>query len=174
MEEGAPAPSRVRYARAMIARAAPSLLAVSLVACGGAPPVTLTCRPSPETRAPGVALAAAFVIENTSTETVTILGMTVPWLYRHAVRFSAPGFEDPRVLADPGEYETLILLPGETAGGEVLLADRLLDGYGRSLEEVPGTYGVSADARLGLDPESSRARTLPVRCDFEVAIPVRE
>lgn len=150
------------------------LLVVPATACGGALPVALTCGASPTVPTPGVPLAAALHLENTTDETVTILGMTIPWMYRHAAHFSAEGFEDPHVLADPGEYETLILLPGESAGGEIPLADRLLDTYGRSLEEVPGTYAVEVRTRLTLDPESSRQRSVEARCTFDVVVPARE
>ena len=152
----------------------PAAALASLCGCAGAPPVALTCRVVPDSPTPGASVAAALTLENTTDATVTVLGMSVPWLYRHAAHFDAAGFEDPRVLADPREYETLILLPGETAGGEVPLGDRLLDSFGRSLEEVPGTYDVGVRARLTLDPDSPRQRAIETRCRFEVVVPPRE
>lgn len=157
----------------MKARLLSALVTCLLVGCGASSPLTFTCRATPETPTPGVPLAARLGLENTTGATVTVLGMTVPWVYRHAAHFEGGGFDDPHVLADPGEYETLVLLPGESAGGEVELADRLLDTYGRSMTEVPGTYEVDVRARLTLDPESSRERSVQATCSFEVVVPER-
>ena len=60
-----------------------------LAACGGAPPVTMSCRVAPATPTPGVPLVAVVTLENVTPETVTILGMSLPWLYRHAAHFAS-------------------------------------------------------------------------------------
>jgi hypothetical protein len=118
----------------------------------------------------GASSRMAISLTNDSTESITVLGMNVPWNYHHATHFSAPGYTDPILLADPGDYETLILLPGDTAGGEVPLPDRLVDSFGRSVTEIPGEHEIEVSARLELDPDTPRRRRMDARCTTTLTV----
>ena len=141
-------------------------MASLLVACASAPPLSMTCTAVPS----GTGLAAAIELRNDGDAAVTLEGNSLPWAYRHAAHFEAAGFSDPNVVVEPEPAETVILLPGETTGGEVALADRLVDGFGRSIEALPGEHEVEMTARLALDPETPRRRSHQVRCTFDLTV----
>jgi hypothetical protein len=145
------------------------MLSMALLGCGGAPPVSMTCRTSPD-RQPGVPATAAIALRNDTAETVTIAGASIPWLYRHAARFSAPGFSDPHVIAEPERYEPVILPPGQSATGEVPLHERLVDSFGRGIDQIPGTHEVEVRVRLELDPRSTRRRHADAQCRFPIEV----
>jgi hypothetical protein len=146
------------------------VLPVLLVACGGAPPISMTCHASPDPRVPGVPVVASIALRNDTAETVTIAGATIPWMYRHAAHFESPGFSDPHVIADPGQYEPVILPPRQSATGEVALHDRLVDSFGRGVDQIPGTHEVEIRVRLELDPRSTRRRHADAQCRFPLEV----
>jgi hypothetical protein len=145
------------------------LLTMLLVGCGGAPPVGMTCHAISDPL-PGSPTTAAIELRNDTAVTITLTGATVPWLYRHAGHFSAPGFSDPHVIAEPGHYEPIILPPGQTAGGEIALHDRLVDSFGRAIDQLPGTHEVTLRTRLELDPGSTNRRHADAQCTFPVEV----
>lgn len=130
----------------------------------------MTCRAEPTTAAAGTARLAHVELENTTDATVTLAGASVPWSYHHAAHFSSGEFTDPHVMIEPGEIETLIVLPGETAGGDIPLDGRLLDGFGHSIEDVPGAHEVEMRARLTIDPDTTRRRDSSMQCRFDVVV----
>lgn len=145
-------------------------LALLLAGCAGTPPISMACR----VEGSGSASRVAIELTNGSTESVTVAGLTIPWNYHHATRFSAAGYSDPVLVVDPGDYETVILLPGDTVGGEVALPERLVDSFGRSITEIPGTHEIEARARLELDPDSPRRRHQDARCTATLTVDAGE
>lgn len=140
--------------------------AVLATGCAGAPPISMHCTPSGR----GASTSMHVELHNDSDRSVTVAGESIPWNYRHAVHFAAPGFSDPHVVADPGSYETLILLPGDTAGGEVAIEGRLLDPFGRSITEIPGEHPVEGRSRLVLDPDTDRRGAVDARCTTTLTV----
>ena len=94
----------------------------------------------------------------------------MPVSYHHAAHFDGGDFTDPHVVIEPGEIETLIVLPGETAGGDIPLEGRLVDGFGRSIADIPGDHAVQMSARLMLDPDTTRRRSANVQCRFDLSV----
>jgi hypothetical protein len=122
----------------------------------------------------GGRVSAIVELRNDSDAPLSILGFTVPWHYREALRFSAPGYEDARAVVDPADEPDLVLAPGTTDRGDVDVTHRLRDAGGRYLEDGAGTYEIEARARLVVDA-AAREGTAPRReieatCGFPLTI----
>lgn len=150
--------------------------AFAFAACASAPrPIAMTCRPLGHVHVEGAPLSVRIELRNESTAPVEVVGIDVPWQFRHAVRFEAePDFADPRVLADPGDPPSLRLAPGGSDRGDVDITERLIDPSGRSIARVPGSHRVRATARLTLDAGAPTAREVDVSCAFDLTIQPRE
>lgn len=157
-------------------RCLPVAIALLAGACASGPrPVVMTCRPLGDVHVEGAPLSAEVELRNESSEQVTVLGMNVPWVYRHAARFEAdPDLHDPRVVADPGAHEDLALAPGASDRGDLDLTHRLVDSEGRSITTMPGSHRVRGHAQLTLDPGAPTQRDVEASCAFDVTIEPRE
>ena len=131
-------------------------------------PLTVICEPERCCYEPDGTVLVRVELGNQTDREIEVLAAGVPWTFHHAVSFmiieGAPEgvtFENRLWVIDPPSVPDITIAAGETASGEVDLAQYLYSAEGKSIGQVPGTYllraHVIALASTGrADPEFER------------------
>lgn len=106
--------------------------------------LALACTPARTAVAPGEPIPVTVTITNSTGRTVTLVSISLPWVFHHAARFEVLGsdrFPNRITLLDPPTAPDVTVPSGGSVSGEVNLAE-YLGSETESINEVPGSYTV--------------------------------
>lgn len=106
--------------------------------------LALVCAPARAAVAAGEPIPVTVTIANNTDRPVTLVSISLPWVFHHAARFEVLGadrFPNRITLLDPPTAPDVTVAAGDSVCGDVNLAD-YLGSETEAINEVPGAYTV--------------------------------
>jgi hypothetical protein len=135
-------------------------------------PVTMSCRPLGPLHLAGSPVSVVVELRNVGADDLVLHGMTIPWAYRHAAKFTitspGPFSAEALTLSDPGTYPEWPLARGQSDRGDLDVTWRFVDANQKSFVDRPGTYTIVGHA--GLVTEDGKRQIDAVCGPFDLEI----